>query len=196
MNYEIRTLSAQFRRSPILAWCAFLFSAGAVLKIADYIVQDDTVALLYVALIFAGSAVVVAILKNWRNGLYFFLAWLFFEDLARKYLGNNMAIFFGKDILVAVVYLSFFIAYRKLETESFRPPFIVPLAIFFWFGLAQIFNPGSPHFAYGLLGMKLYFYYMPLMFVGYSLVECEEDVRRLFRFLVSIAVIIVGLGII
>ncbi len=45
-------------------------------------------------LFFAGGAVVVAILNDWRRGLYILLGWIVFEDLVRKYLGNNMAIFF------------------------------------------------------------------------------------------------------
>src|SRR5438445_242118 len=49
---------------------------------------------------------------------------------------------------------------------------------------------------YGLLGMKLYFYYMPLIFVGYALVQTEQDVRRFFKFCLGIAIISGGLGII
>jgi hypothetical protein len=164
--------------------------------VSDYILKDDIVALAYIAMIFAGGAVIVVMLNNWRNGLYFFLGWLMFEDLARKYLGNNMAIFFGKDFLVIVVYLSFFLAYRRKEAQSFRPPFLVPLAIFFWFGVMQVFNPGSPSFFFGLLGIKIYFLYVPLMLIGYSLVETEEDIRRFFKFFLGIAIIIGGLGIV
>jgi len=31
-----------------------------------------------------------------------------FEDLFRKFLGNNMAVFFAKDVLTIVLYISFF----------------------------------------------------------------------------------------
>jgi len=57
------------------------------------------------------------------------LTWLLFEDFARKYLGNNMAIFFAKDALAAVVYLSFFLAYRRKEVATFRPAFLMPLLL-------------------------------------------------------------------
>jgi hypothetical protein len=196
MIYEIQSLIAHSRRSPILSLGAFIITTFIVYTVSDYILKDDTVALAYIAMIFAGGAAIVVILNNWRNGLYFFLGWLMFEDLARKYLGNNMAIVFGKDLLLIVVYLSFFLASRRKETQSFRPPFLVPLAIFFWFGVMQVFNPGSPHFVYGLMGMKIYFLYVPLMLIGYSLVETEEDVRRFFKFFLGIAVIVAGLGIV
>jgi len=99
--------------------------------------------LAFVALAFVGCAFVVAMLNDWRNGLYFFLAWLLFEDFARKFLGNNMVIYFAKDFLAAVVYFSFIVAYRRKEVSSFRPPFLVPVLLFVWFGVMQVFNPAS-----------------------------------------------------
>jgi hypothetical protein len=74
----------------------------------------------------------------------FFIAWLLLEDLARKYLGNNVAVYFAKDVVLAMVYLSFFLALRRREkVQTFRPPFLAALLLFFWFGVMQIFNPGS-----------------------------------------------------
>src|SRR5260370_7762623 len=136
--------------------------------------------LAFVALAFVGGAIVIAILNNWRNCVYFFLTWLLFEDFARKYLGNNMAIYFAKDVLAAVVYLSFFLAYRRKQATSFRPPFLVPLLLFVWFGVLQVFNPASPSLIFGVLGLKLFFYYVPLLFVGYALLNSEEHFRRFF----------------
>jgi hypothetical protein len=151
--------------------------------------------LAFVALAFVGCAIVIAILKDWRKGLYFFLAWLLFEDLARKYLGNNMAIYFAKDFLLLVIYLSFLAAYRRRQVAGFRPPFLVPLLLLVWFGAIQIFNPASTHIVYGLLGFKLFFYYVPLVFVGYALLNSEADLRRFFFVNMILATIIVGLGI-
>src|SRR4029077_7921550 len=100
----------------------------------------------------------------------------------RKFLSNNMAIYFAKDLLLAVVYLSFFAAYRRKdrdsELQSFRPPFLMALLVFVWFGVLQMFNPASSSIFYGILGMKLYFYYMPLVFLGYAFVNSEADLRR------------------
>src|SRR5260370_1608220 len=103
-------------------------------------------------------------LNSWRNGLYFFLTWLLFEDFARKYLGNNMAIYFAKDVLALVVYLAFFMAYRRKQVTSFRPPFFVPVLLFFWFGFIQVFNPALTNLGYGILVFKLFFYYFPFPF--------------------------------
>ena len=189
-------LPADFRRNPFLAFGFLVFVAIAAYKTAGYVIADDMTGLAYVTLAFVGCAFVVAMLGDWRNGLYFFLAWLLFEDLFRKYLGNNMAIYFAKDMLAAVVYLSFFAAYRRKEATSFRPPFLVPLLLFVWLGVMQVFNPASPTFIYGLLGLKIYFYYIPLLFVGYALLNSEAELRRFFFVNMVLAMIIVSLGIV
>src|SRR2546429_6484126 len=49
-----------------------------------------------------------------------FLTWLLFEDFARKFLGNNMAIYFAKDFLALVVFICFLAAYRRRKMTTFR----------------------------------------------------------------------------
>lgn len=139
----------------------------------------------------AACGVIVAILQNWRVGFYLFLAWLLFEDLARKYMGNATALFFGKDILAALIYVSLLAAIRRHREKTFRPPFLLPLAIFVWLGTMQIFNPNSPHVLYGLLGFKVDFFYVPLIWVGYALIRNDEDLRK---FLVVNAVVAAAIG--
>ena len=197
MRPLLDAVPGQFRRGPILAFGFLVFAAVLAYEVAEYIVSDDLTNLALMGMVFVGAAFVVAILNNWRNGLYFFLAWLLFEDLARKFLGNNMAIYFAKDLLVAIVYLSFFIAYRRRtsELQTFRPPFRLALLLMIWFGIIQVFNPGSPSILFGVLGMKLYFGYMPLLFVGYSMVNSEVELRRFFYVNLGLMLIIIGLGI-
>ena len=183
------------RRSLLNTIGLFFVLCFSAYKAADYVIAGDMTGLAMVAMAFVGGAIVIAILQNWRNGLYFFLTWLLFEDFARKYLGNNMAIFFAKDVLAAVVYLSFFLAYRRKEVISFRPPFLIPILIFVWFGVLQVFNPASTHIVYGLLGLKLFFYYIPLLLVGYGLLNSEAQLRRFFFINIVLALIIASLGV-
>src|SRR5437879_7698778 len=177
MNLAQRSMPGdQLRRPlPLLGFIGLFIVT--VYKAANYVITGDMKGLAYVTLLFTGSAFVVAMLNSWRNGVYFFLAWLLFEDFPRKFLGNNMAIYFAKDALLAVVYLSFFIASRRKEAAVFRPPFLVPLLLFVWFGVLQVFNPASTSLIFGLLGLKLFFYYVPLLFVGYALLNSEEQLR-------------------
>ena len=163
---------------------------------AGYVISDDITGLAYAALLVAGGAIVIAILNSWRNGVYFFLSWLLFEDCARKFLGNNMAIFFVKDFLLLVVLISFFAAGRRKEVTLFRPPFLIPVLLLVWFGFMQIFNPASTSIWYGLMGFKIFFYYVPLVFLGYALLTSEAELRRFFRVNLVLAIVIVFLGIV
>src|SRR5260221_13589543 len=107
-----------------------------------------------------------------------------------------MAVFFAKDVLVILVYVSFYLARRnKREKAFFRPPFVLPLLAFAWFGLVQVFNPVSTSFFYGLLGMKLYFLYIPLMYLGYALMDTEHDLRRFLMFNAYLLLFVGALGV-
>jgi hypothetical protein len=140
-------------------------------------------------------ALVIHSLNDWRSGVMVFLVWLLFEDLARKYLGNSLIVYFAKDFLVAIAYFSFYFAKRRGEVETFKPPFLVPLGIFVALAFVQVFNSFSPNVLYGFLGMKLYFYYAPLMFLGYALLRRPQDLDRLLKVSLIVGIVISGLGI-
>jgi len=148
-------------------------------------------AMAIVMVIIAGS-----ILRDWRVGLFLFIPWLLFEDLARKFLGNGTVLFFGKDILSVIIYLSLFIAKRRREVPWFKPPFLAPLALFFALALVQVFNTWSPSLVYGFLGLKLYFFYVPLMFVGYAMLRTGRDLERFLVYSVVLGLLISVLGIV
>ena len=183
------------RRRHTLAFLVALIGAFGAYQLAQYVIYDDMTGLAYVGLCLAGGAIVIVVLNNWRNGIYFFLAWLLFEDFARKFLGNNMVIYFAKDALLLVVIISFLGAVRRKEGKVFRPPFLIPLLVFIWFGVLQIFNPASTHIMYGLMGFKLFFYYVPLIALGYALLNSEEELRRFFTVNLVLALIVISLGI-
>src|SRR5258708_17304358 len=103
-------------------------------------------------------------------------------------MGNNMAIYFGKDVLVGVCYVSFFVALRRGEAQTFRPRFFLPLMLFFWLGFLQVFNPYSPSVLYGFLGLKLYFYYVPLMFLWYALLDSEPALPKFLIFTLKLTI--------
>ena len=195
MRVPALTGLGNMRRSPLIILGFLIVFLVAAYKSANYVIAGDMIGLAFVALAFVGCSFIVAMLNSWRNGLYFFLAWLLFEDFARKYLGNNMVIYFAKDVLAAIVYFSFLQAYRRKQVTSFRPPFLVPVLIFVWFGVMQVFNPASTTIVYGVLGLKLFFYYVPLLFVGYALLNTEAELRHFFFVNMILGLIIVSLGI-
>jgi hypothetical protein len=174
----------------LAALCAvgILWGAGTSIAGGDY-KQMIMAAIAFVVICVAGL-----IISDWRSGVYLFLVWLLFEDLVRKYMGNNMAIYFTKDALVGVTYLAFVKAARP--RVGFLPPALRwSLGLFVLLGLVQVFNPNSPNLIYGGLGLKVYFYYVPLMFVGYGLLRTELDLRRLLFVSMGAAGIIAMIGI-
>ncbi len=194
----LQTIPGEFRRGRRVTIAFFIVAIIVAYKAAGYIITNDLASLLYIALGFIVFVFVLALLQNWRNGVYLFVAWLLFEDFARKFLGNNMGIYFAKDFLVLLVYLSFFAAYRRKDPDVkiFRPPFFPILLVFIWYAAIQVFNPGSTSIFFGLLGMKIYFYYVPLMFVGYSMVNSEAELRKCFYINLGLMLIIAVLGIV
>ena len=181
-------------RNPLVAFGLFVMMIFAAYEAAEAIIADDINTLAYAALLFIGGAVVIAILNDWRRGLYVLVAWLLFEDFVRKFLGNNMAIYFAKDLLALILYLSFFRLRPASRVGAFRIPFRLSLLVFFWFVFLQVFNPASTSIFYGILGMKVYFLYVPLIYVGYALIQSEEDLHRFFSFTCVLIIIVAGLG--
>jgi len=64
-----------------------------------------------------------------------FLAGFSPKIFARKYLGNNLAMFFAKDVLVVLVYISFYVAKKRRKGKKRLSDllFLAPLLIFVWF---------------------------------------------------------------
>ncbi len=186
--------SLRSSRNPLVVLGLLGIVIYAGYQAAQLVLAGDVNGLMFVALIFAGGAVTVAILNDWRRGLYVLIAWILFEDFVRKYLGNNMAIYFGKDILAIILYISFFRARIAKKMERFRIPFRMALLAYIWFGFIQMFNPSSNSIFYGILGMKVDFLYVPMIFVGYGLLESEEDLRRFLSFTCVLITIVAALG--
>jgi hypothetical protein len=184
------------RNQALIGLFVFVFGLWLAWEIGGNIAANNMQPTVFFVLAFTGCLVAMTIVRNWRSGFYFFLVWLLFEDLVRKYMGNNLALFFGKDVLAGLVYVSLYVAVRRGREKTFRPPFLFFLSLFFWLGVLQIFNQNSPHILYGLLGFKVYFFYVPLMFVGYALIRSDEDLRKFLVVNASLAGLIAVCGII
>lgn len=168
---------------------------AVIWELAAWIVAGSDRNLIMFGLGLVVIALVFNILNDWRTGVLIFLVWLLFEDLARKYLGNSLIVYFAKDFLVGIAYLSFYFAKRRGDVEVFKPPFVLPLGLFFVLAFVQVFNGFSPNIMYGLLGLKLYFYYVPLMFLGYAMLKIPADLDRLLKVSLIVGIVISGLGI-
>jgi hypothetical protein len=184
------------RNQALIGIGLFVLGLWTAWQVGGKIVAGDMRSIIYAVLIFGACAVVVAALRNWRTGFYLFFVWMMFEDLVRKFMGNSLELFFGKDVLVAFVYIALFVEIRRGREKSFRPPFLLFLSLFLWLGLIQVFNQNSPSILYGLLGFKVYFYYIPLLFVGYALIRNDGDLQKFLVVSVFLAGVISILGIV
>jgi hypothetical protein len=174
----------------------FICIAGLAWELSVWIIAGSTEDLVLGGMAIGMVIVTITILNDWRSGFLLFIAWLLFEDLLRKFLGNGTILFFGKDVLAGITYLSLFVAKRRGRIAWFRPPFLVPLGLFFALALMQVFNNASPSVLYGLLGLKLYFYYVPLMYVGYALLRNGQDLERFLTFSIVLGLVIAFLGVV
>src|SRR5579862_8723663 len=119
--------ATHFSRKSIQTIAIVIIGVVGVYFASEFILENDTKSLGVLAGGCVLFAFVIRILANWRQGLYIFFGWLFFEDFFRKYLGNNMAIYFAKDVLVLLVFLSFYLDRRqRKESAVFKPPFMMP----------------------------------------------------------------------
>jgi hypothetical protein len=188
--------TSALRSQPFISLMIVIGGLYAAWKLGQWIAGGDLRDLIYSALVVVICAIAVTIARNWRSGFYLFLIWLLFEDLIRKYAGNNMAIYFVKDFLAGLTYVALYLAIRQGRAETFRPRFLLLFSLFFWLAVLQVFNPYSPSVLYGILGLKIYFYYVPLIFVGYALVRNEADLRRFLLTFLILASVISILGIV
>src|SRR6266699_3378516 len=168
---------------------------GLIWEMAMWIIAGSDQTLIMVGLGLVVAAIVVHIMNDWRSGVLLFLVWLLFEDLARKYLGNSMWVYFAKDFLIGIAYTSYYVAKRKGLVEVFKIPFLVPLALFFLFAVIQVFNTWSPNILYGIIGLKVYFYYAPLMLLGYAMLERAKDLERFLIVNIVAGIVVAGLGV-
>lgn len=65
-----------------------------------------------------GSSIAVVMLGRWRPGLFSFI-WFLFEDLFRKFLDNDVALPFTKELQATLIYFSL---RRCLPTEGAALP--------------------------------------------------------------------------
>jgi|HubBroStandDraft_2_1064218.scaffolds.fasta_scaffold42646_1 hypothetical protein len=192
---QLTTVGSLSGNRQIKAAVVGLIVLATIWELASWVVAGSDRMLAMFGLSFVVLALVVHILNDWRSGVLLFLIWVLFEDLARKYLGNSMTVYFAKDFIVGVAYLSFYFAKRRKEVEFFKPPFLVPLGLFVALAVAQVFNPDSPNVLYGLLGLKLYFYYVPLMYLGYAMLNTPADLERLLKVSLVGGIVVCGLGV-
>jgi hypothetical protein len=174
----------------------FAVSVLAGLGLAHLLRQGDWRTLV-IALVFVGAGVLgLQVLRNWRLGIVIFFTWIVVEDLIRKYLGNRIILYGAKDVLIVLVYVSFLFARMVSRCASdFRNPIRVPLMAVIGLALAECFNPHIEHPLIPLIGLRMFFLYVPLLYLGYAYFDAEERVRRFLIFALGLGGGVAALGV-
>jgi hypothetical protein len=147
-------------------------------------------------LLAVSSAVVIGI-RNWRWSIYGLLLYLPISGIPSilTYPGTQLAVV-AKDVLFVVpAYLGFAIAARK-NPWRFRGFPILPLAGFTVLAAIQSLNPALPNFLVALIGLKVWFFYIPLFLLGYHFVASRSELQSLLKVISWAAVIPAAVGIV
>lgn len=133
------------------------------------------------ALMVAALFLPFLLLFRWQSLVLFVPVWIVFEALVRRYIVNDVAIFFIKDAILLVAYFKTFGArwIRGQPAIRHTPVNFLLAALFVW-SVIEVFNPQRYNFLVGILGIRVSFWYVPLMFLFGEVFATKES---LFRFL-------------
>ena len=76
------------------------------------------------------------------------------------------------------------------------PPLIALIGLFAAIVLLQVFNPNITKPMIGAIGAKVWLFYIPMIFIGAAAVRGIDDVVRLLRLIVAVAVVPAAVGLI
>lgn len=193
------TAGVPFDRALALpAVCAL---AGLVIGLFTALAPGVTVfggsALAIVVVIAVVAGIAPVLLPNPQMALGAFLIWLPFEDLVRKYLGNDIRIYFVKDMLFAMLLVAISVELRR--DRSWRRALgeaRVPLIMLMGWAVVRSFPSAFEDWRVAVVGLRLDFMYVPLVAIGFWIASSETRLRRTLILLTRLAVVVVGLGII
>ena len=156
--------------------------------------------LLGVAVLFAGALLLG--LRSWRLAIVALLVYIPVSgiaiDLAYGHRLERGVAVLAKDFLFIVpAYAGFVVwAWRRRERVDFPGAPILLLFALAAIVVAQAFNPSLPEPFVGLVGVKVWLFYVPLLFLGYHLVRTKAELYRLFGLMTLLAIVPAAIGLI
>ena len=155
--------------------------------------------LLWVPFALLGGLVWLGVLIfRWKWALYGLLLYLPFVGVpVVVFYPSQMPILLKDFLFVIPAYLGFFLEnrYRKTLVFSAFPKTVV------WSLLAlaalvflHLFNPASAGWLVGLVGLKVWLFTIPLYFLAYYLIDSKEQLFRLFKWMLVIALVPTAIG--
>lgn len=126
------------------------------------------------------AAALPTVLTRWPLAVGAFFGWLVVEDLVRKLAGNDLRVFFVKDLLFAVLILALLLR-AQMAARGWRDAVGragLPLFLLIGWAAVMAVPTGLEDWRLPLVGLRLNFLYVPLVAAGYLLTTRMTDLRR------------------
>src|SRR6202035_2341561 len=131
-----------------------------------------------------GAAAVLWSMVRWRQAVQIGMVLVVLEGAIRKWVvpGRQALAYFAKDVFFLGAYLGYLRSPARLRFPPARLPALsVTLGASAILGLLEIFNPELPNVLVGILGVKSYFFYVPLLFVLPATFRSDVELGRFLR---------------
>lgn len=138
----------------------------------------------------------LAILVRWRLGFIGLLVFLPFAGVVSLKFQSVKAVLLLKDVVfVLPAYLSFFLFHpRERRLATIPKPVLWAMGFLALLVILQTMNPEIEHWMVAAIGLKVWLFYMPLIFLAAAYINSREDLARLLRILVILSIIPCAVG--
>lgn len=138
----------------------------------------------------AGIVLWLAIILRWRWGLIGLLLYVPFAGIiSLKFQPNKLPLILKDVAFVLPAYLSFFVFHaRELKAAPVPRPVLWAIGILAFLVLIQILNPGVISWMVAAIGVKVWLFYIPIMFLAAAYFRDVGDIVHLLRILVVISI--------
>ena len=145
-----------------------------------------------------GVSLYALILARWERGLWALLIYVPFAGVVILALPEWRLPLLFKDLLFVLPAYVGFLATLSLRGGMLRGLPATPLALMASLAalvLVQLANPGVENMLMGLIGVKVWLFYIPLSLLAFALARTERDLVVMFRLLVGLAFVPSAIGI-
>ena len=143
-----------------------------------------------------------ALTDRWRWPLYALLVYLPVSGIAilAAYPGrtDRAIAILAKDFVFVIPAYALFAGYCLLHRKRpwFRGAPLVLIGLLALIVVIQAFNPDLPNHLVGLIGMKVWLFYIPLFFLGYHLVRNRDHLFKVLALMSLVAILPAVIGLV
>jgi hypothetical protein len=138
----------------------------------------------------------LSILANWRHGVLMLLVYVPIGGAISLWMWPNTMPLLFKDILfVGPIYVALFLlSMTELRRVPVPRGLTLTMVLLAMIVLLQLFNPKLDNVMVGVVGAKVWLFYLPLVFVGAVAIRDRDDLVRLLRVIIVIAIVPCAVG--